>query len=120
MGPNDMVFHKEGGKITAGAFKINSDFLGYPVAKLYNQQNGGNLNIPSNLLNGLAVPAGLLLLQQTIGGGSSNEHTSQDDVINDSLYDKLLKLASENKVNSKKTKKLSNNRKNRNTKKNKR
>lgn len=92
MGPNDMVFHKEGGNITAGAFKINSDFLGHPAAKLY---TGGNSN---TFLDGLAVPAGLLLLQQ-IGGNTRPNITTQqnDDVVNDSLYDRLLKLVIEKK-----------------------
>lgn len=91
MGPNDMVFHKEGGNITAGAFKINSDFLNQPAAKLY---TGGNSN---TFLDGLAVPAGLLLLQQ-IGGTTRYDITKQqDDVVSDSLYDRLLKLVTEKK-----------------------
>lgn len=90
-----MVYHKEGGQITAGAFKIKSDFFDYPAAKLY--KGGGNSN---TILSGLAVPAGLLLLQQTVGGGT-NLQKSTDEIINDTLYDKLLNLASNKKIKNK-------------------
>jgi hypothetical protein len=93
MGPNDMVFHKEGGQITAGAFKIKSDFFGNPAAKLF---TGGKAN-SNTFLDGLAVPAGLLLLQQ-IGGTSHYEINNEpDNVVSDNLYDRLFKLVSEKK-----------------------
>jgi hypothetical protein len=111
MNQNDMVYYKQDGNITAGGFKINSAFLssGAPFATLYKQMGGSSGG--SSLLDGLAVPAGLLMIQQSIGGGDTTPRykTSEKNVINDTLYDKLLKLASngveEPKNTSKKTKK---------------
>jgi hypothetical protein len=80
---SDLVLYKDGGgNYTAGGYNLSS------INNTTNQvQHGG-----SSKLNDLAVPAGLLFLQQ-------NTHThyqviDNDDVVSDSLYDKLVSLAS--------------------------
>lgn len=80
---SDLVLYKDGG----GNYKAG----GYSLSSIHNTtdkvQHGGSAK-----LNNLAVPAGLLFLQR-------NTHTNyqvidNDDVVPDSLFDKLVSLAS--------------------------
>lgn len=102
---NEMVVHRnnESGEIQSAGFSIQSELLkrGEPPLKTLNgnSQKGGSV---SALLKDLAVPAGLFLLQQnypdfTRDGSSAvfdtNTSVVEDDVVQDSLYDKLLKLS---------------------------
>lgn len=79
---SDLVLYKDGGNYKAGGYSLSS------INNTTDQvQHGG-----SSKLNNLAVPAGLLFLQQ-------NTHTNyqvidNDDVVSDSLFDKLVSLAS--------------------------
>lgn len=100
-GCDDLVIRKdENGKYTAGGFNINSCILQSggkegpnPACVIFNnKQNGGGAGTLINGLKDLAVPAGLLYLQQSIS--KNYQINNKDEVISDGLYDKLFNLAS--------------------------
>jgi len=108
--PEDLVITKEGKNVMSGGYKIDNLFLENNISPLStdnsNNQEGGNI---SSMFSNLAVPAGLLLLQQKVNkhtfSNMYNKDTSQ--VVDSSLYDKLLSIASGKKETSaKKEKKL--------------
>lgn len=83
----------------------NNYSSGYKLNKItpnIDQQIGGT-NV-SSLFKNLAVPAGLLYLQQNINPHEYNIKNT-NDVIEKSLYDKLLDLASVNEKKNIKSKK---------------
>ena len=83
---NELVFSRnEQGDIMSGGYKLDLSYTGD------NQIGGG--------LSSLAVPAGLLFLQQNYDTISSK--INNKDVITESLYDKLLQLKSISKIKSK-------------------
>ena len=89
---NDFVYHQKGGKITSLGYTINNMLLekGLPA---FAQSGGGRGG------SDLIIPAGLLLLQQTIQKQTDLEDLKVEkledvDVIDNSLYDKLLQLVS--------------------------
>ena len=101
-----------------GGYKINSLFMNGGISPMVTEnkdlysQSGGNV---SNIFNNLAVPAGLLLLQQKALKHYSED--KKDGVVSEDLFDKLLNLSSPNKSkkmtkrhkkskNSKKTKRV--------------
>tara|TARA_B100000925_G_C21891117_1_gene422852 strand:- start:85 stop:504 length:420 start_codon:yes stop_codon:yes gene_type:complete len=104
--PEDLVITKEGKNVMSGGYKIDNLFLENNISPLStdnsNNQEGGNI---SSMFSNLAVPAGLLLLQQKVNkhtfSNMYNKDTSQ--VVDSSLYDKLLGIAS-GKKESKPTK----------------
>jgi hypothetical protein len=63
-----------------------------------NLQKGGNIELVSNLFKGLAVPAGLFLLQQNYGDKSNKKpyQIIKQNVIEDDLYEKLFNMVSNN------------------------
>jgi|TARA_B110000967_G_C18402712_1_gene325357 hypothetical protein len=107
---DDLVFNTDkNGVITAGGFSVNSCLLKSgvsPITTINNgSQKGGSV---SAIFNNLAVPAGLLYMQQSLATAYSPENG--DETISDTLYDKLLNLASD-KPEIKKKKKSRRNRK---------
>ena len=116
LGIDDLVFSKNDGKIQAGGFMIKNSLLeeGVPALKIQNNKNmsGGSV---SSLFKDLAVPAGLLYLQQNMA--QKHYHEKHPEMINSGIYDKLLKLAEDKPV--KKYTKKSKKTKSRNTRKNK-
>jgi hypothetical protein len=107
---DDLVFNTDkNGDITAGGFSVNSCLLKSgvsPITTINNgSQKGGSV---STIFNNLAVPAGLLYMQQSLATAYSPENG--DETISDTLYDKLLNLASD-KPEIKKKKKSRRNRK---------
>lgn len=91
---NDFVYLKNGDTIESSGYKINSLLMSSEMSPMttINQivnknQSGGSV---SSILNDLAVPTGLLLLQQ-----KTLKHYNDNDnqVINDDLFDKLFKLS---------------------------
>ena len=115
LGTNDLVFYNDKGKIKAGGFMIKNTLLeqGIPAIVTNNKNmTGGSV---SSLFKDLAVPAGLLYLQQKIP--SNHYHEKHPEMIESSIYDKLLGLA-EDKPERKLTKK-SKKQKTRKTRKNK-
>lgn len=97
-GTEDLVFNKQDGKIMSGGFLVNNIFLNgnEPALKTNNFATdksfvGGSA---SSIFKDLAVPAGLLYLQQkTPSHYRDTSQLGENDVVEDSLYDKLLKLA---------------------------
>jgi hypothetical protein len=73
--------------INGGANTASSVTLNTPSS-----QTGGNSSAILNGLKNLAVPAGLLYLQQSLS--RNYLETDKDEPISDSLYDKLFNLAS--------------------------
>ena len=109
-GVNDLVICDKGaGKLVGGGFNLKEGMLGHSAMTTTDdgskQQKGGSAIISS--LKGLAVPAGLLFLQKSMQD-KYYEFENKDTVIDDNLYDKLYKMASEdessNSSNSKKSK----------------
>jgi len=89
---NDLVFSEDKkGNIQAGGYMIKSTLLeqGIP-AIITNNKNmtGGSV---SSLFKDLAVPAGLLYLQQKIP--TNPYHEKHPEMMESSIYDKLLGLA---------------------------
>ena len=92
---DEMVYNKEEGKIMAGGYLVNSLLLneGKPVAYSNDIIKGGKGKF-SDRFKHLAVPAGLLYIPM-----HSDKipiiHNNDMEVVNDDLYEKLLKLARE-------------------------
>lgn len=108
--PEDLVITKEGKNVMSGGYKIDNLFLENNISPLStdnsNNQEGGNI---SSMFSNLAVPAGLLLLQQKVNKHTFSNMYNKDNsqVVDSSLYDKLLSIASGKKETSaKKEKKL--------------
>jgi hypothetical protein len=119
--PDDLVFYQEGGNIMSGGFSINNMFLSgnQPALKTMNSskfQEGGSI---SSIFKDLAVPAGLFHLQQNPTKHFIPSTFGSNEVVEDTLYDKLLKLMEpDNDKRKKQTKKVKNS-KNNKTKRNK-
>ena len=103
---NDLVITKEGKNVMSGGYKIDNIFLQNNISPFKtdnsSNQEGGNV---SSMFSNLAVPAGLLLLQQKTNKKTfSNMYNKENnEIIDSSLYDKLLNIASgkkEKKVKS--------------------
>ena len=101
----DLVFSRDNtGQVNAGGFNINSYLLknGESGSYVFNDTDAISLNktgggIPiasvSDMFKGLAVPAGLLYLQQT--SGNKNISSSKGDIASPGLFDRLLDFASD-------------------------
>ena len=89
--PNDLVVFKEGNNIMSGGYKIDSLFLKNNIPPIQNSninlQKGGDI---TSLFSNLAVPAGLLLLQQKAPKKNIQTLYEERKVVDSSLYDKLL------------------------------
>lgn len=95
LSPDDLVLYKNStGDYMAGGFSVNSCLLN----GVSNAQRGGSMQtaILAGLKN-LAVPAGLLFLQQNIP--QNYQIINNDKVIPDNLYDKLISLVSADDTN---------------------
>ena len=90
----DLVFSRVNGKIMAGGYKINSTLLegGRSLCGITQGGGGGAAGIGS-ILNGLAVPFGLLVAQQELGKKINTKKISTNEVVDGGLYDKLVDLA---------------------------
>ena len=104
--PDDLVITKEGKNVMSGGYKIDNIFLQNNISPFKtdnsSNQEGGNV---SSMFANLAVPAGLLLLQQKTNKKTfSNMYNKENnEIVDSSLYDKLLNIASgkkEKKVKS--------------------
>lgn len=105
---DDFVYLKNGDTVESSGYKINSLLMNekLPPMKTMNtdsQVAGGNRSV-SSILNDLAVPAGLLLMQQKSLKQYENVNENSNQVVNDDLFDKLLKMAGPNNKNKKLTK----------------
>lgn len=130
----DFVYSRDNnGEVMSGGYKINSILLksNTPLFKsthnveglVSDSQKGGNSLAVDKIFNDLAVPASLLFLQQKMSN-SVQDHRSdnRNNIVEESLYDKLYKMVEveEEKVKKiNKTKKyIKKNRKNRKSRKN--
>ena len=93
LGIKDLVFSSDkNGNINAGGFMIENSFLkkGIPPMVTTNKNNmeGGSV---SSLFKDLAVPAGLLYIQQTMA--PRHYHEKHHEMMECGIFDKLLGLA---------------------------
>lgn len=108
-GPDDLIIRKgENGKYSAGGFNIsniiNSNATPCVTLGTSQTQTGGGIGNIAILdkLKDLAVPAGLLYLQQSLSKNylendkskNDDENEDEDDTVSSNLYDKLFNLAS--------------------------
>jgi len=91
----DMIYNINDGKIMAGGYSVNSILLNDQKPALYNQtQTGGKgTHKVSDRFKNLAVPAGLLYINDAAAINDANINDDSDAIINDELYEKLLHLA---------------------------
>lgn len=96
---NDFVYLKNGDTIESSGYKINSLLMNEKIPPIKTMNTGIQVagSSVSGLLNDLAVPAGLLLIQQKTHKHYKDENESNSQVVNDDLFDKLLKMAGPNK-----------------------
>ena len=94
---DDFVYLKDGDNIESSGYKLNTVLMSQQIPAMKtmndNSQTGGSV---SSLFNNLAVPAGLLLLQQKSLKHYENDN-GNDSIVNDDLFDKLIKMAGPNK-----------------------
>jgi hypothetical protein len=101
---DEMVYNKQDDKIMAGGYSVNSLLLNQGMPAAYTDHVGGKGKKHedekvSDRFKHLAVPAGLYL-----GTNTQRKYSpiNESTVINDDLYEKLLKLAQpDNKNHSK-------------------
>ena len=122
IGINELIFNKdEENGIYSGGFSVNSIMLKNGISPIttINVQKGGTTNQVSDLFNDLVVPNWLLSLPYKFSGGGFNKgydenyedecesnKSSEDEIIDEDLHDKLLELASVSLKNKKKTKRM--------------
>jgi hypothetical protein len=117
--PRDLVWYNEGDSIQSGGYSVDSLFKTLGVSPITTNNMTGGSNKDSNskienaknvseLFKATAVPAGLTMID-----GNSKNNTSEYNIqyagqglINESLFDKLTKLASPDDVSNKSSKKL--------------
>lgn len=102
----DFVFFKSGGSIQSGGYSVNSLFLNQGISPIttINQSSGDHLSF-ADMFKDLAVPSWVISYDPAQIGGSDSS-AMDGGAIDDDLHDKLLKLASDEKlVKRKKTRK---------------
>ena len=88
----DMIYNTVGGNTTAGGYSIESVLLKQGMPALYNANTGGGKEEKvSDRFKHLAVPAGLFYMHENVN--NSAREINDSNIINDDLYEKLLKLA---------------------------
>ena len=94
----EMIYNKDGDKIMAGGYSVNSLLLNEGMPAMY---SGGKKTTyshdkVSDRFKHLAVPAGLLYINDIMINKNTKQNYKNDsdsEVVNDELYEKLLKLA---------------------------
>ena len=91
----DMIYNMNDGKIMAGGYSVNSILLNDQQPALYQQQQEGGKGTKkvSDRFKNLAVPAGLLYINDNSSDNSQINNNESNAIINDALYEKLLHLA---------------------------
>lgn len=95
IGPDELIYNNDG-EIHSGGFSVNSIMLKNGLSPIITlNQNiisgGGNENKVSDLFNNLVVPNWSLSYNYK-NGGKSNKEENDDEMLEDSLHDKLLNL----------------------------
>jgi hypothetical protein len=102
---NDFTLYKEGSKLMSGGFSINTSNMDHI---------GGSSSQSSNILDHMAMP----LYFYSKGGGKKNYHKYEEShpenapVIEDNIFDKLLKMVEYKDEKEQKNQKDENNEKN--------
>ena len=97
LGPKDLVIYNKDGNVMAGGFKVDTIYGNESPLKTLNSthsQSGGSVG---EIFADLAVPAGLLFMQQNYPSKYKFETLSHENAISDSMHDKLLSMVSPNK-----------------------
>ena len=98
LGPKDLVIYNKCGAVMAGGFKVDTiygkDVSPITTLNSSNSQSGGSVG---EIFADLAVPAGLLFMQQNYPSKYKFETISHENAISDSMHDKLLSMVSPNK-----------------------
>ena len=93
----DMIYNTVGGNTTAGGYSVESVLLKQGMPALYSANvGGGKEEKVSDRFKHLAVPAGLFYMHENVHNSARiNDKNDKNDsnIINDDLYEKLLKLA---------------------------
>jgi hypothetical protein len=109
MDDNEFVLNKnKDGTYKGGGYDVNSILLhegispiityndadNYKMSSVNTQHGGGfaNVNLVSKLFDNLAVPAGLLYLQQSVKPTNKLLNLQTNNTIENTLYDKLVSL----------------------------
>jgi hypothetical protein len=107
----DMVYNINDGKIMAGGYSVNSILLNDQRPAMYQKEGGKSKNEKvSDRFKNLAVPAGLLYINESVSENAKindakiNDAIINDAIINDDLYEKLLDLAGPQKSEAEKQK----------------
>ena len=91
MNDDDMIYTSKNNEIYTGGYRFNNEFINKETGPFTVLQQGGAYeNIFGNMLQNLAVPTGLLFLQQNISSNTNIEkrlHSAKDD-----LYDSLVDM----------------------------
>jgi hypothetical protein len=91
----DMIYNMNDGKIMAGGYSVNSMLLNNKQSALY-QEGGKGTNKVSDRFKNLAVPAGLLYINDTsyknniINDDIINDDIINDDIINDAIINDAI------------------------------
>ncbi|MAU35899.1 MAG: hypothetical protein CMD14_00810 [Flavobacteriales bacterium] len=103
LGINDLIISNNNNETICGGFKINNLLLNSNNPAFVTLNNNKIIdNKVSSLFNDLAVPTGLLYIQEKM---NPSRKENSDAVIEDSLYNKLVSLA-ETKPKNKSRKRL--------------
>ena len=99
----DMIYNTEDGNTRAGGYSVESLLLNQGMSALYSANSGGGKDEKvSDRFKHLAVPAGLFYMHENINNSARINDKNDSNIINDDLYEKLLKLAEhDNKDNDK-------------------
>ena len=114
MESSDLIFNREPTNgIYSGGFSIKNYFLNNRISPIttLNQQGGSNNNNVSDLFNNLVVPASLYYKggsvahnRQRSSSNNDDDDDAETDVVDDHLYNELLKMVSgETKIEKRKS-----------------
>lgn len=94
MDEQDMIYQRnEDGTIQTGGYQLNNAFLHNNVGPYtVIEQKGGSLGSLSSIIGDLAIPTGLLFLQQNY---KKHSNANSKGVISTKLYDSLLSMIEE-------------------------
>ena len=92
----DFVFTTDNGCLKGGGFKINSHLLNKSFNNNVTQKGGSNNHI--NISNDLVIPSGLFFTQEQNQKNHNIRYEHQKELIDDSLFDKLLTMVEPDKM----------------------
>lgn len=106
-----VVYKNEKKKVMSGGFQVNSVLLDENISasNSYNVKNNENSSV-SSVFSNLAIPVGLLMIDQEGGRVSQYNTTYHDEMLDNSLHERLLQNINPNsrKLFNKRTRKSNN------------